>query len=89
MSDADAYSSGDRGVDRFADPEAFCAELKVILIKDRISQARLAREAGMDRHRINHYLRGRRNPELATMLRLDDALLRVLHQRTKIRRRVR
>ena len=74
--------------DRFSDPPAFTAELRVILMTNRISQARLAREAGMDRHRVNHYLRGRRTPELATMLRLDDALLRILHQRTRIRRRV-
>jgi transcriptional regulator with XRE-family HTH domain len=69
-------------------PEAFCAELLILLRANKISQARLAREAGMDRHRINHYLRGRREPEHRTMLRLDDALLRILHQRTRIRRRV-
>lgn len=73
--------------DRFSDPEAFMAEVVVILAKNKISQARLAREASMDRHRVNHYLRGRRNPELTTMLRLDDALLRILHQRSRIRRR--
>jgi transcriptional regulator with XRE-family HTH domain len=74
--------------DRFENPEAFCAELLILLKTNKISQAHLAREAGMDRHRINHYLRGRRDPELTTMLRLDDALLRILHRRTRIHRRV-
>ncbi len=87
MSDADAFGPGDFNSDRFADALAFMAELKVILLSNRISQARLAREAGMDRHRINHYLRGRHSPKLETMLRLDNALLRILHQRSKIRRR--
>jgi hypothetical protein len=43
----------------------------------------------MDRHRINHYIHGRRRPTIETMLKLDDALLRILHQRAGIRRRVR
>ena len=69
------------------DATSFMSQLGVILGENRISQARLAREAGMDRHRINHYLRGRRVPGLRTMLRLDSALLRILHQRATIRRR--
>ena len=75
--------------DRFADPQAFMTNLLEILGKNRISQARIAREAGMDRHRVNHYVKARHTPTIESMLRLDDALLRILHQRAGIRRRVR
>ncbi len=75
--------------DRFSDPAAFMVNLLEILGRNKVSQARIAREAGMDRHRINHYVKGRRVPTIESMLRLDDALLRILHQRAGIRRRVR
>lgn len=75
--------------DRFADPAAFMTNLAEILAKNKISQARIAREAGMDRHRVNHYVKRRTKPTIESMLRLDDALLRILHQRAGIRRRVR
>lgn len=75
--------------DRFAEPEVFMSGLLEILGKNKISQARIAREAGMDRHRVNHYVKGRRVPTIESMLRLDDALVRILHQRAGIRRRVR
>lgn len=67
----------------------FTRELAQVLAAFKIMQTRLAVEAGMDRSRVNHYLRERRRPSLSTMVRLDEALSRILYRRRTFRRRPR
>lgn len=73
--------------ERFDDPVQFCETLWDLMQLNRVKQYQLAREAGMDRSRVNKYLRIRRRPSLETMLRLDAALTRILYQRSQRRRR--
>lgn len=74
---------------RYSDPEEFIRELGQVLVAFQITQSRLAFEAGMDRPRVNNYLRGRRRPTLDTMLRLDRALSHILYRRRNSGRRPR
>jgi transcriptional regulator with XRE-family HTH domain len=73
--------------ERFKDPAAFMAGIQELLTVHRISQARLGRQLAWDRSRINHYLHGRRTPNLETMLAIDSAVNEVIHQRQSIIRR--
>ncbi len=66
------------------DPQRYVTTLRKLLEKHGISQARLARAAGMDRSQVNHYIHARRLPTRETMERLDQAFLGVLHQRAQI-----
>jgi transcriptional regulator with XRE-family HTH domain len=58
-----------------------------LLVQHRIAQARLGRQLGWDRSRINHYLHGRRTPSLETMMAIDSAVNEIIHQRSQIVRR--
>lgn len=73
--------------DRFDDPVRFVEQLWDLIQLNRVTQKALAREAGMDRSRVNKYLRLRRRPGLESMLRLDGAFTRILYRRTQRRRR--
>ena len=75
--------------ERFEDPAEFVRALNKLMATARVTQTRLAAEAGMDRSRVNHSLRERRRPALETMLRLDEAFSRILFQRRQSRRRPR
>ena len=71
---------------RFENAPAYIAVLAMILDKAGISQAQLAGEASMDRHRLQHYFAGRRRPTLETMIKLDAALFRILRMETQIKK---
>ncbi len=56
------------------DEEAFMVKVESYLIANGLSQAALARAAGMDRAQLNRYLTRTQTPKLETMLRIDEAL---------------
>ncbi len=71
---------------QYDDPAEFVRVLTVLLEKTGVPQAKLAYAAGMDRHRVNHYLRGRALPSLRTMLRLNAGLFAAMAEPTRRRR---
>jgi transcriptional regulator with XRE-family HTH domain len=73
--------------ERFQDPAAFMAVVAGLLVQHHISQARLGRQLGWDRSRINHYLHRRRTPSLETMISIDSAVSEIIHERQQIIRR--
>ena len=54
--------------------ELFSASLRRRAEQLRISHAEAARRSGLSERRYGHYVRGIREPDLATLLRIADAL---------------
>lgn len=75
------------GLRRFENPVKFVRQLNVLMKATEVTQSALAVEAGMDRSRVNHYLRERRRPTLETMFRLDEAFSQIIFQRQRSSRR--
>lgn len=66
---------------RFGTPAEFIDRLKAALALHNIRHAHLAREAGVCPTQISRWFSGRVKPSLETMIRLDNALTRVLYGR--------
>lgn len=71
------------------DPRRYCVVLSKLLEQHNVSQALLARAAGMHRAQINRYVQGKQAPTIEVMDRLDRAFMAVLHKRAHIIRRPR
>jgi transcriptional regulator with XRE-family HTH domain len=54
--------------------DVFAKKLQERALQLRISNAEAARRSGLDERRYAHYATGRREPDLATLLRIADAL---------------
>lgn len=61
--------------------EAFVAELRDVMDKNGVSQADLARAAGVDPALLGRWIRGTKGPSEWTRLKLDDALQRAIYGR--------
>lgn len=68
---------------RYGDPSRFLANVKLWLFENRISQATLAEEAGLDTSNLNRWLNGHVAPSLKNMLLIDEGLERVLDAKAK------
>ena len=64
---------------RSAESTKWCMEIFVERLQERthqlgLSQAEVARLSGLNERRFNHYARGRRQPDLATLVRIAKTL---------------
>ena len=64
---------------RYGDPARFVKGFKLRLAFARITQLKFARECGFDYTQLNRWLSGRVMPSWESMLRLDDALDRMMN----------
>jgi DNA-binding phage protein len=59
---------------RYGNAAGFVAELSEDMARHGITQAKLARRAGINAQMLNRYMRGAATPSLWTMVYLDEAM---------------
>lgn len=67
---------------RYGSPATFVSNVRLWLHENRLTQLDLARVSGFDPSNVNRWLRGHVVPSLKNMIILDEALERLLEEKS-------